>query len=183
MVTELDKLNRAKEYLDNLAEGLNPITGEELTQDTVLNNVRLSRCFFYVSGVLRQVIANNGRIGRPEVSNTPFYITDEELARVSVSDTPVSVSVFVKAVNDAACDPARKKLSVITVTNWLVKEGYLTAQETETGKHRKVLTDKSALIGMSSEMRENARGTFEIMLYDKNAQRFLIDNIQNMLKD
>ncbi len=46
MVTELDKLQRAKEYLGSLAQGLDPFTGEELAKDTVLNNVRLSRCFF-----------------------------------------------------------------------------------------------------------------------------------------
>lgn len=58
MITELDKLNRAKEYLDKLAEGQDPFTGEELFNDKVLNNVRLSRCFFYVSGVLSPIIAN-----------------------------------------------------------------------------------------------------------------------------
>lgn len=182
MVTELDKLRRAKEYLEKLAEGLDPITGEELPQDTALNNIRLSRCFFYVSGVLGQVIANGGWIGKPGAQE-PFYITDEELARVNVSDTPVSVSALVKAVNDAVADPGRKKLAVITVTSWLAKEGYLKTQETEPGKHKKVLTDKSASIGMSSELREGTRGTYEIMLYDKKAQRFLIDNIPNILKD
>jgi hypothetical protein len=36
---------------------------------------------------------------------------------------------------------------------------------------------------MSSEMREGPRGIFEIMLYDKNAQRILIDNLPNILKE
>jgi hypothetical protein len=49
MITELDKQKRAKEYLDKLAEGIDPLTHEPLPQDTVLNNVRLARCFFYVS--------------------------------------------------------------------------------------------------------------------------------------
>jgi hypothetical protein len=123
MITELDKLNRAKEYLDKLAEGTDPFTGEELPQDTILNNIRLSRCFFYVSGVLSQVIANSGRIGKPTENQTPFYITDEELSRIKISDSPVSITIFVKMVNDAVCEPDRKKLSVITVTSWLVKEG------------------------------------------------------------
>ncbi len=183
MITELDKLKRAKEYLDKLAQGIDPLSGEEMPQDTALNNLRLSRCFFYVSGILGQVIANGGRIGKPSGSQRPFFITDEELARVVISETPVSVSIFVKAVNEAACDPERKKLSFAAVTNWLVKEGYLMAQETEPGKRKRVLTDKSASIGMSSEMREGTRGTFEIMLYDSKAQRFLTDNIPNMLKD
>lgn len=182
MVTELDKLQRAKEYLEKLAEGFDPFTGEELAQDTVLNNVRLSRCFFYVADVLRQVIANGGSVGKAAANQTPFYITGEELARVNISDTPISVSVFVKAVNDAANVPARKKLSVLSVSNWLMKEGYLKMQEIEEGIHKRTLTEKSAGVGMSSELREGARGKYDIILYDKNAQRFLIDNIKDIIK-
>ena len=34
-------------------------------EDDVINNVRISRCLFYVSDVLRQVIENGGVIGAP----------------------------------------------------------------------------------------------------------------------
>ena len=57
-MTELETMQRAKMYLDKLAQGINPITDEEVPEDSVLNNVRLARCFFYVSGVLDQLIAN-----------------------------------------------------------------------------------------------------------------------------
>ncbi len=180
MITEMDKLQRAKEYLEKLAQGIDPFTDEELAQDTVLNNVRLSRCFFYVADVLRQVIANGGHISGA-AGGQPFFITNEELARVEISETPIPVSVFVKAVNEAAFEPPRKKLSVLSVTNWLVKEGYLKSLETEPGSHKRVLTETSASIGMSCEQREGARGAYEIMLYDKNAQRFLLDNIKNII--
>lgn len=52
-MTELETMQRAKMYLDKLARGIDPITGQELPEDTVLNNVRLCRCFHYVSGVLQ----------------------------------------------------------------------------------------------------------------------------------
>ena len=47
-MTELEKLHKAKLYMDKLANGTDPITGADLPDDTALNNVRLSRCFFYV---------------------------------------------------------------------------------------------------------------------------------------
>ena len=183
MVTEMDKLRRAKEYLEKLAEGVDPFTGETLAHDTVLNNVRLSRCFFYTAGVLGRVIRNGGRIGGASGGKKPFIITDEEIARVSVSDKPVPVSVFVKAVNDAVLDPERKTLSAVKITGWLEKKGLLKTVETEPGKRRKVLTEKSAAAGMSSETRQGAGGTYEIMLYDKKAQRFLLDNLKNMTEE
>ena len=60
-MTELETMQRAKMYLDKLAQGIDPISGQEIPNDSVLNNVRLARCFFYVSGILDQVIANGGR--------------------------------------------------------------------------------------------------------------------------
>lgn len=52
-MTELETMQRAKMYLDKLAQGIDPISGDEVPEDSVLNNVRLARCFFYVSGVLQ----------------------------------------------------------------------------------------------------------------------------------
>ena len=51
-MTELETMQRAKMYLDKLAQGIDPITNQEMAEDSVLNNVRLARCFFYASGVL-----------------------------------------------------------------------------------------------------------------------------------
>ena len=42
-MTELEIMQRAKRYMDNLANGIDPLTGQELPEDSVLNNVRLSR--------------------------------------------------------------------------------------------------------------------------------------------
>ena len=58
MSTELEKLERAKLYIEQLANGIDPISGRELPEDSALNQVRLSRCFFYVAEVLGQVIGN-----------------------------------------------------------------------------------------------------------------------------
>jgi hypothetical protein len=182
MVTEMDKLKRAKEYIEKLANGTDPITDKKLEQDSAINNERLSRCFLYVADVLRRVIDNGGKIGGGVDKQRPFFITDEELKRVKISETSIPVTIIVKAINEAASDPIRKKLSVITVINWLVREGYLLVQETEPGKHKKVLTDKSRSIGMSSEPREGVKGTYDIILYDKRAQRFLLNSLKDILE-
>lgn len=55
-MTELEKIERAKMYMDKLANGINPIDDTMAPDDDLINNVRLSRCFFFVSDVLRQVM-------------------------------------------------------------------------------------------------------------------------------
>ena len=82
-MTELETVQRAKMYMDKLAQGIDPISGQELPEDSALNNVRLARCFFYVSGILEQVIQNGGQVGA--VEKVDFMITPEQLANVKVS--------------------------------------------------------------------------------------------------
>ena len=52
---EREKLAAAKKYLDDLANGVDPLTGRILPEDSGVNNVRVSRCLFYVSSVLEKV--------------------------------------------------------------------------------------------------------------------------------
>lgn len=44
-MTELEKMQRAKMYIDKLANGINPIDDAAAPENDVINNVRLSRCF------------------------------------------------------------------------------------------------------------------------------------------
>lgn len=55
-MTEKELLIHAKNYIDKLANGINPLTGEPVADDDIVNNVRISRCLFYVSSVLKSVI-------------------------------------------------------------------------------------------------------------------------------
>ena len=52
-MTELEKIEYTKGFVDKLAEGINPIDGTPIAEDDLLNNVRISRCMYYVSDILR----------------------------------------------------------------------------------------------------------------------------------
>ena len=71
-MTELETLERAKMYMEKLANGINPIDGSIIPEEEVINNVRLSRCFFYVADVLRQVIDNGGVAKEKKINKIPF---------------------------------------------------------------------------------------------------------------
>ena len=104
-MTELEIMQRAKRYMDNLANGIDPLTGQELPEDSVLNNVRLSRCFFYVSGVLGQVIDNGGTVGaKKRPHRQPFSLTAEQYARITPAEIPLTITQVVALCN-AEIDP------------------------------------------------------------------------------
>ena len=72
-MTDLETMQRAKMYLDKLANGINPLTDQPASDSDCINQVRISRCLFYVSDLLRKVIENGGNIGKTEkVKKQPF---------------------------------------------------------------------------------------------------------------
>ena len=69
MPTELETMKHAKEYIDKLANGIDPFTDKPVPDGDIINNVKLSRCFFYISGILEKIIENGGEVS-PVYSGT-----------------------------------------------------------------------------------------------------------------
>jgi len=179
-MTELETMQRAKMYLDKLAQGIDPITNQEVPEDSVLNNVRLSRCFFYVSDVLGQVIANGGVIGgKPKLD--PFTITPEQISRVQISQEPVRVTQLVNMIGKAVENPGMRNLKTTVITDWLLEKGFLEKQTGPDGKSRRVPTRNGLLIGLSAQTRQGQYGEYEAVFYNSEAQRFVLDNLSAML--
>ena len=181
-MTELETMQRAKMYLDKLAQGIDPITNQKIPEDSTLNNVRLARCFFYVSDVLGKVIANGGAVG--QVTKTlDFAITPEQLAFVQISEFPIRITEFTDALYQAVKNPEMKKLSVTKITEWLISRGLMRKETGEDGKIHRVPTDRGLQMGMSTRLRQSRDGEYRAVYYDKNMQRFLLDNLAEILLD
>lgn len=77
-MTEQEKLHHAKHYIDSLANGLNPLDGTPIPEQDVVNNVKISRCLFFVSDVLRKQLDGHEPKKVSEKDKKLFYITEEE---------------------------------------------------------------------------------------------------------
>lgn len=44
---EVEKIKYTKAFIDSLAEEINPLNGEPILEDDLLNNIRISHCMFY----------------------------------------------------------------------------------------------------------------------------------------
>ena len=178
-MTELEKIKRARMYIEKLANGIDPITDNELPDNTILNNVRLSRCFFYVADILQQVVENGG-VGH--VVKKQFDMNEQQKRLIPLSDTPIPVSVLCDNISSVVDLAVYRRLSHNKITEWLVAKGFLQETATEKGK-RKALTDKSSLLGITQEERISPQyGTqYTVNLYSKEAQQFIIDHINEIL--
>ena len=90
-MTELEKIKRAKMYMDKLANGINPLDDSCVPETELINNVRLSRCFFFVSDILRQVIENGGTnppSARKKPKKLPFEVSFEKRSKFAFPDSP-----------------------------------------------------------------------------------------------
>ena len=178
-MTELEIMQRAKMYMDKLAQGIDPISDQEVPGDSVLNNVRLVRCFFYVSDVLEQVIANGGKVisGQAE-----FFITPEELQRVKSVPEDIRISRFAELITETVNDPGRKPLKATTITNWLLEKGYLSKKVDADGKSRRFPTEAGLQLGLALRMTEGQRGAYQVVCYSTKAQQFILDHLLEILQ-
>lgn len=179
-MTELETIQRAKMYIEQLAQGIDPISGKELPEDSPLNNVQLTRCFFNVSDVLEQVIRNGGHVGTAQKSE--FTITPVQLATVQVFAYPIRITEFANALMKAVDSNAVKKLNVTKITNWLIGKGFLAKEPTPDGKSRRVPTAAGRNLGMTTQLRHSPEGEYLAIYYDSNAQRFLLDHLYDILR-
>ena len=179
-MTELETMQRAKMYLDKLAQGIDPIADQRVPGDSVLNQARLSRCFCYVSEVLGRVIANGGTVGQV-VKTVDFSITAEQLARVRIQEYPVRITEFTDALHQAAGDPEMKRPNVKKITDWLMERGYMTQCAGTDGKAHRVPTEQGLRMGMHTRLRQTRDGEYQAVYYDRNMQRFLLDHLTEIL--
>jgi hypothetical protein len=179
-MTELEKIKRAKMYIEQLANGTDPITGNELPADTTLNNERLSRCFGFVAEILQQVIENGG-VGY--VVKKKFEINGQQIKLIPLSDAPIPVSAVCDNISSVIDLAVYRRLSHNKVTEFLVEKGFLKETAGQDGKRtRKILSDKSSLIGITTEERVSQYGTpYTAILYGKEAQQFIVDHLGEIL--
>ncbi len=180
-MTEREKIEYAKSFIDKMANGINPIDGRAVSEDDTLNNVRISRCLFYVSDILRRV-ANNEISEKPRKrGKAMFEISPERLSEYKFSDYGVAISEIAKKLYDLADDKSLKRLTYKDISGWLVSVGMLEEKLRANGTVKKHPTEAGEKLGIYVEPRTSASGSYEIVLYNRQAQQFIVDNIEAII--
>lgn len=181
-MTELETLERAKMYMEKLANGINPIDDSMIPDEDVVNNVRLSRCFFYVADVLRQVIDNGGTAPQKKIKKEQFSLPVEKRKEFAFSNEAITISEFVKRINDLTLSENMLKLTTTVVMDWLVSIDVLRVETTMEGRSAKRPTAHGATLGIGVDTRNGMNGPYSVVVYDRAAQQFLLDNIDAALE-
>ncbi len=178
-MTELEKLQRAQMYIDKMANGLNPITDESVEDDDMINNVRISRCLFYVSEILSKVIENEGVIQphKRKRSRQPFFITDEQKLLQKANDNNCYVSDIANEINRVTYNNVTRLMQAAWINSWLVDIGLL-----EIIEGKKHATEQGNEIGISTELcYSHFHGDYYKNLFSPSAQTFIFDNVDSTI--
>ena len=185
-MTELEKIAYAKSFIDKLANGVNPIDDSTIPGSDIVNNVRLSRCFFYVSDILRQVIENGGIIPAPIVKEKkpkkqPYFLSPEQAQQFEYSNIPIPASEIFKRIIAVGPQEGVKKFPKRNLTKWLLSLGLIEEITLPLGSKMKKPTSSGEEIGILLEERQGQYGSYYVMLYNLDAQHFILDNIEAVL--
>ena len=187
MTTELDTMKHAKEYIDKLANGIDPFTDKPVPDDDIINNVKLSRCFFYISGVLAKVIENGGEVKfaySETITENKCIITDDVRSELIAIDDNVTPKMVNDMINVTLIKHNCGQIKSGTVAKWLTELNLIQRYDDIDGKRRIRVTSVGEEEGLVEERRFTAKGfPYNCILLNKQAQQFVIDNIDAIVSE
>ena len=178
-MTELEKIVYTKEFIDKLAEGINPMDGTVIPADELITHTRILGCFKYVSGILGNVIkkeeAKQARRGKTR--RKKFSITSDQLANFEYSETPITLSEFCFRLESLVDLSLVKRISRASMPKWLAYNGLLAQPKKGERHYAGGPTELGISLGVTQ-----VQVTFEDKVYMKPAltlagQKFVIDNM------
>ena len=173
-------------YLDKLANGIDPISDLPVPDSDCINQVKISRCLFYVSDILCKLIENGGVIEKTtknkKIKKRHFDITQDELRNYSCDNSPIPVSEIAQRLNSLVDCESMTKLKYTSITTFLIQCGFLAEVNLDNGKTVKRPTEQGNSIGITLEERMGRNGTYHVTLYNVEAQRFILDNIEAIVE-
>lgn len=177
-MTEQEKRNQARQYILDLANGLNPFTGESLPSQEIVNDVRISRCLFYAADILaeKHIVPID-----KTVTKIPFALTNEQLSRFPYSDSSISLSEIARRLNALSDNENMKKIRYKQLANWLLEIDVLYTTTDEEGTTVKWPTSTGKELGISVAKRITPYGMRQYVVYNRAAQQFILDNLEAVI--
>lgn len=179
-MTELEKIQRAKIYIDKLAKGIDPITDTHVSEFDSINNQRVSSCLSYTSEILGEIIENGG-IRITNKRTVPFFLTHEQRDLFNYSPEPICITEICKRINDLTDNEEMRALKYSYITSWLMSIGMLHEVKDSFNKNTKRPTKEGEALGISVDKRIVHSKTIFVVQYNIAAQMFIVDNLDAII--
>lgn len=180
MIDESTKLERAIHVIKSLTDGTDPFTGEPYEENSLMNDPRMIRCFYFVIEILERYKAGN-TIKYIDRKNLPYKFPSNLAESVKLPPEMIGVNTFSRAVNDVIDPTVCKMLTGQALNLQLKKMGILSEEKDNNGTTRTVPNEKSAEYGIQTELREFDGRTYEKVVFNDTGKKFLLEHLQEIM--
>ena len=183
MEYDVARIRLLQNTLEYLSRGIDPTSGLEFKNDTLLSSKLLKSYFAQTAELLGIVAENTEWVKHKKIGNTKmiFHLNEDEIDSNAISKDPISVSRLVYIINSFVKSQYMRRLKATQVTLWLQKNGFFDICENEFGESYKVANDAGKILGIETEIKINSRNeTYAMNLYNQEAQAYVIKNINQI---
>ncbi len=145
-------------FLDDLINGIDPITKQNADKETIARK-QVKNCFIYLREKINQ---------RAEKENKP------EFRKELYSDIPLTATELCNLLSGNGVQTIGKPYAI---SNWMLQNGYLSMSENKEGKKIRIPTVQGKKIGLISKTVIKKGGqSVHLVLYGKSAQKLVAEN-------
>ncbi len=166
---QIDILRRAKDYLDQLNNSRDPISGAPLPADSAARRDDVRRSFYFCSKNLGWIINYDAE----EESRPVFSVTPEQISRLSPADGPVWGKDLVDRINRVVDLQRCRGLGWSSLMCWLEREGYLRRADSQ--RHY-ISTPQGKAVGIRTVTGQKGA----LPVFEPSAQRFIIGRLEDI---
>ena len=181
---DLKKLEVAIKYVDRITKGCNPVNNLPLEEKEALNNPNVVRCMEFIREVLEAVKNNDGMVGKSKrVSEVKLRKFPYDTLKEFKFEKDKPISKFVEQVCHNINKTDIMGISYKVFTKWLSEQGYLEEHYSEKFEHKiTTATIKGESVGIYNQEREGKNGKYIVVMYNENAQMFLIEKFKEIIE-
>lgn len=179
-MNEINKMKRAKLYMDKLSKGIDPNTGMRVHEEDIVCDSRVIACFEYISRVLEWEIESfeNKAPAKRSVKRGRVYITDDQFSELQLNYGECKVSDIANEINRVIADNDTKKIQASWINDWLESIGLIC----KNADGQRVATSDGENMGISTHLKTSSRGNeYYLNLYSIQVQFFIYDNLKTII--
>lgn len=200
-VLKIKKMYRAKMYMDDMRQGVDPVSKLPVPEDSVIRQEKVINCFAFLSELLDELISEFepeteapalDEFAPPEdcvseetnVTLKPFQISFEQVSNVTITKNPIAASTFIRRINKVLDRKTTKPIREKDINGWLAQKGFIEERVIQVIKEDKeyLTTKQASSIGLllGSKPINNGRADKHFIRFSGTGQQFILDNIDDI---
>ncbi len=178
-MNDISKLKQAKLFLEKLANGRDPISGERVSENDIVRDSRIISCLDIAVEALERKIEElcDNQDSDKNCERKGFFITASQASQLVLCDNGCQVSDIAKEINRVTADNGSKIMQAKWINDWLESIGMLFRN----GNGNRFATIDGNNLGITTEVRQSSNGKESYTnLFSTQAQKFIYDNIETI---